>query len=52
MKKLGHKNLPVLTNKYGPIYKKCQFELVNVPDKGFYIKVFTRRFSNKNNIEL
>ena len=27
--KLGHKNLPVITNKYDPVYKKRTYELVN-----------------------
>ena len=26
---MGHSNLPVATNKYDPMYKKCRFELVN-----------------------
>ena len=30
---LGHKNLPVVTNKYDPIYKKYRYELVNDPEK-------------------
>ena len=29
--KLGHKNLPVITNKYDPIYKKHRYELVDKP---------------------
>ena len=33
IKKLGHKNLPVITNKYDKIYKKCRYELVNKPTK-------------------
>ena len=37
--KLGHKNLPVITNKYDKIYKKCRCELVNKP-----IKQSDRRF--------
>ena len=36
--KLGHKNLPAISNKYG-IYKKCRYELVNKP-----IKQSGRRF--------
>ena len=28
-KKLGHKKLPAITNKYDKIYKKCRYELVN-----------------------
>ena len=31
--KLGHKNLPVLTNKYDKIYKKRGYELVDKPIK-------------------
>ena len=31
--KLGHKNLPVITNKYGKIYKKSRNELVDKPIK-------------------
>ena len=31
--KLGHKNLPVITNKYNKIYKKRRCELVNKPIK-------------------
>ena len=38
-KKLGHKNLPAITNKYSKIYKKCRCELVNKP-----IKQSNRRF--------
>ena len=30
---LGHKNFPVVTNKYDPIYKKYRYELVNDPEK-------------------
>ena len=37
--KLGHKNLPVISNKYDKIYKKCRYELVNKP-----IKQSDRRF--------
>ena len=37
--KLGHKNLPVITNKYNKIYKKNRYELVNEP-----IKQSNRRF--------
>ena len=32
-KKLGHRNLPVITNKYDKIYKKSRHELVNKPIK-------------------
>ena len=31
--KLGHKNLPTISNKYDKIYKKCRHELVNKPIK-------------------
>ena len=31
--KLGHKNLPVITNKYDPVYKKHRYELVDKPKK-------------------
>ena len=31
--KLGHKNLPVITNKYDQVYKKHRYELVNRPKK-------------------
>ena len=31
--KLGHKNLPVVTNKYDKIYKKSRYELENKPIK-------------------
>ena len=31
--KLGHKNLPVITNKYGKIYKKRRCDLINKPIK-------------------
>ena len=37
--KLGHKNLPVITNKYDKIYKKHRYELVGKP-----IKQPNRRF--------
>ena len=37
--KLGHKNLPVVTNKYNKIYKKRRYELVDKP-----IKQPNRRF--------
>ena len=28
---LGHKNLPVITYKYDPVYKKHKYELVDKP---------------------
>ena len=31
--KLGHKNLPVVTNKYNKIYKKRRYELTDKPRK-------------------
>ena len=31
--KLGHKNLPVISNRYNQIYKKSRYELVNKPIK-------------------
>ena len=31
--KLGHKNLPVITNNYDPVYKKHRYELVGKPKK-------------------
>ena len=41
--KLGHKNLPVVTNKYNKIYKKSRDELVNKP-----IKQSNRKFLHIN----
>ena len=41
--KLGHKNLPVVTNKYNKIYKKRRYELVDKP-----IKQSNRRFLNND----
>ena len=41
--KLGHKNLPVVTNKYNKIYKKGRYELVDKP-----IKQPNRRFLHIN----
>ena len=32
-KQLGHKNLPVVTNKYDKKYKICRYELVDKPKK-------------------
>ena len=31
--KLGHKNLPVIANKYGEVYRKHRCELVGKPKK-------------------
>ena len=31
--KLGHKNLPVITKKYDPVYKKRRYELADKPNK-------------------
>ena len=42
-KKLGHRNLPVITNKYDKIYKKSRYELVNKP-----IKQANRKFVHIN----
>ena len=41
--KLGHKNVPVVTNKYDKIYKKSRYELVHKP-----IKHPNRRFLHIN----
>ena len=41
--KLGHKNLPVITNKYDKMYEKSRFELVDKP-----IKRSNRRFLHNN----
>ena len=30
---LGHTNMPVITNKYDPVYKKRRYELVDQPKK-------------------
>ena len=29
--KLGHKSLPIISNRYNKIYKKSRYELVNKP---------------------
>ena len=29
--KTGHSNLPTITNKYNPMYKKCKYEFVDKP---------------------
>ena len=42
-KKLGHGNLPAITNKYNKIYKKCRYELVNKS-----IKQSNRKFLHIN----
>ena len=31
--KLGHKNVPFITNKYDPVYKKHRYELEDKPKK-------------------
>ena len=31
--KLGHKNVPVITNKHDPVYKKHRYKLVDKPKK-------------------
>ena len=36
--KLGHKNLPVITNKYGPVYKKHRYELVDKQPKRRFLR--------------
>ena len=41
--KLGHKNLPAITNKYDQMYKKHRHELVNNPKKQS-----NRRFSRSD----
>ena len=41
--KLRHKNLPAIPNKYGKIYKKSRYELVNKP-----IKQSNRKFLHIN----
>ena len=40
---MGHKNLPVVTNKYDKMYEKSRFELVDKP-----IKRSNRRFLHNN----
>ena len=37
--KLGHKNLPAISDKYDKIYKKCKYEVINKP-----VKQSDRRF--------
>ena len=37
--KLGHNNLPVITNKYDPVYKKHRYELVDKPKKATKQKI-------------
>ena len=32
-RKIGHKHLPVITNKHDPVYKKHRHELVDKPKK-------------------
>ena len=44
-KKLGHKNLPFITNKYDQMYKKCRYKFVNEPKKNnqtedFYVMIW------------
>ena len=42
--KIGHKNLPVITSKYGKVYKKHIYELVNKPKNNqtedFYVVIW------------
>ena len=40
---LDHKNLPVVTNEYDPVYKKHRYELLNDPEKQL-----NRRFLRSN----
>ena len=37
--KLGHKYLPVITDKYDPVYKKHRYELVDKPKKATTQKI-------------
>ena len=39
--KLGHKNLPVISNRHNKIYKKRRCELVNKPIKQSDTYIFT-----------
>ena len=39
-KKLGHKNLTIITSKYDPAYKKHRYELVDKPKKATKQKIF------------
>ena len=39
-KKLGHKNLMIITSKYDPAYKKHRYELVGKPKKATKQKIF------------
>ena len=48
-KKLCHKNLPSITNKYDEIYKKRKCELINEPIKQPNRRFLRLRFSIKNN---
>ena len=42
--KMGHLNLPVVTNKYDLMYKKCRFKLVDEPTyrpcRIFYVMIW------------
>ena len=42
--KLGHKNLPVITKKYDPVYEKHRYELVDKPKNNkpedFYVVIW------------
>ena len=40
--KLGHKNLPAITNKYEQMYKKHRHELLNEFKKTTKQKIFTQ----------
>ena len=55
--KLGHENLPVITNKYDSVYKKHRYEFVDKPKKqpnkralhsGSALKVIMGRRTNKS----
>ena len=41
--KIGHRNLPAITNKFDKIYKKSRYELLNKP-----IKQLNRKFLHIN----
>ena len=48
-KKLGHKNLPLATNKYNKIYKKSRYELVIKPIKQWNRNVLHINLALNNN---
>ena len=43
IEKIGHRNLPAITNKFDKIYKKSRYELLNKP-----IKQLNRKFLHIN----